>query len=299
MFILCRFKINATIQSCQTLLVLNILFLCLIGAKPETFCETGLFIYYFCLCLCECFGPWGPNTASPLPRVWWSACVSPVQCSDGLHLFLSWRRRASSAPCASTRQESTPLMSSVSFVYLTPLPQDTCALWPCQKYHFNLLLKNLQFRLQFCHTVTVSLCVCVRQQIAAGRMNSSHSFSPSPPLWTISWRYRVVSSSTTLVPQWRVCVQCECSSSSNDLNDWLRRNRCIYSVFEHSKSNFPAEDQTVSRVVGVMSWQPFTSKTTTGGCSLFCIELLVQGAASALYLLAARPLAWWGCGDII
>lgn len=103
------------------------------------------FIFYFlffCLCLCECVGLWGPDTASLLPRVWSSACVSPVQCSDGLHLFLSWRRRASSALCASTRQESTPLMSSVSFVSLTPLPQGTYALWPRQKYHFNLLLKN-------------------------------------------------------------------------------------------------------------------------------------------------------------
>lgn len=107
--------------------------------------EAGLFFscfFLYCLCLWECVGPWGPDTASPLPRVWWSACVLPVQCSDGLHLFLSWRRRASSALCVSTRQESIPLMSSVSFVSLTPLPQGTCALWPCQKYLVNLLLKN-------------------------------------------------------------------------------------------------------------------------------------------------------------
>lgn len=49
--------------------------------------------------------PWGWDTAWPLPLAWWSACVLPAPCSDGLRLFSSWRRRASSAPCASTQQE--------------------------------------------------------------------------------------------------------------------------------------------------------------------------------------------------
>lgn len=55
-----------------------------------------------------------------------------------------------------------------------------------------------------------STCLCL--QIAAGRTNSSRLCSPSPPLWTTSWRFPAVSSLTALVPQWLASMQCECSS---------------------------------------------------------------------------------------
>lgn len=87
------------------------------GTGTEAFCvhvcesmQVKTVLWIFCLCVGPCCC-WGRDTASPLPQVWWSACVSPEPCSDGLHLFLSWRRRATSALCASTQQESMQLRS--------------------------------------------------------------------------------------------------------------------------------------------------------------------------------------------
>lgn len=46
-------------------------------------------------------------------------------------------------------------------------------------------------------------------QTAALKMNSSHLFLPSPPLWTISWRFPTGSSLITSVLQWLGSMACE------------------------------------------------------------------------------------------